>query len=239
MAIIYCYTNLINNKKYIGQTINPTQRKNAHKSGANNERDQSYNTPFHRAIRKYGWDNFSYEVLVEIKDDNFDLLNQLEIFYINFYNTIRPNGYNILEGGKNASNPMSEDTKEQLRWSHGKLSREEVIQLRLAYANKESPTKIYNELYKDRLHYNSFLNIWIGKRYSTVMPEVLELGRHTKLTEEEVKAIKLEYLEKKTPYAQLGAKYGVTRGAIESIINGKTWKHVQIEPVSTIPESGE
>ena len=57
----------------------------------------------------------------------------------------------------------------------------------------EDITSRYDEKYKDRLHYNSFLNIWAGKRYSTVMPEVFkDKGRHTKLTPEIVHLIKQE-----------------------------------------------
>jgi hypothetical protein len=56
----------------------------------------------------------------------------------------------------------------------------------LAYQRKESPKKIYDEKYKDRLHYNSFLNIWSGRRYKNIMPEIIENGRHTRLTQEQV-----------------------------------------------------
>ena len=224
--IVYCYTNQINNKKYIGQTKNPNQRYNAHKSNHQNPEHTEYDSLFHRALRKYGWDNFFYEVLAETED--IDLANELEIFYINFYNTIRPNGYNILEGGKNASRPMAEITKEKLRWAHGKLTQDEVIFLRLAYANHESPKQIYDQYFKERLAYTSFLNIWSGRRYATVMPEVIQTGRKTKLTENQVIEIKQQLKEHHGSYNTIAKQYGVTRGAIEAIDLGKTWKHVQI-----------
>ena len=82
MGIIYCFTNLINNKQYIGQSISPkNERYNNHKSSYKNEKNKEYNSPLHRAFRKYGFDNFKYEILVkDIKD--IELLNQLEINYI-------------------------------------------------------------------------------------------------------------------------------------------------------------
>lgn len=111
-------------------------------------------------------------------------------------------------------------------WGHAKLTEEEVIELRQAYKNHESPIKIFNEKYKDRLHYNSFLNIWCGKRYSLVMPEVFELGRHTKLTAEIVKQIREERETTNLSYDKLAKKYNVSKGAIADIIKRRTWKNV-------------
>ena len=100
MGIIYCYTNLINGKKYVGQTINPEKRYNQHKSSAFNEKDKDYNTPLHRAFRKYGYNNFNYEII--LSTSSLDILNELEIYFIDKYKTQVPNGYNILEGGNNS-----------------------------------------------------------------------------------------------------------------------------------------
>lgn len=222
MGVIYCYTNVENNKKYIGQTINPEQRKKQHKSSAFNEKDYSYNTPFHRAIRKYGLDNFIYEILAETPD--METLNELEIFFINKYQTQIPNGYNIESGGKNAPRPKTVEQKIKLTWAQAELSESEIIELRKAYARKESPKKIYDEFYKDRLHYNSFLNIWSGRRYGNIMPDLLEKGRHTKLNWDIVNSIREDREKEKMSYNELAEKYNISKSTIADIIKQRTWK---------------
>ena len=231
MGIIYCYTNLINNKKYIGQTINPKQRFKQHKSSAFNERDKDYNSPLHRAFRKYGYDNFKYEVLAEA--ETIEELNGLEIYYIAHFNS-KNNGYNIESGGKNSSKPKSEETKKKLMKSHSVLTEEEIIFLRKAYQNNESPSKIYKELYENNMHYNSFLNIWTGSRYSFIMPEVFQNKKHTKLNYELAQAIRNEYKNSKTSYDKLAKKYNVSKSTVSDVIKERTWKPKN-EPVSTIP----
>lgn len=75
MGAIYCYTNLINGKKYIGQTINdPRIRKNQHKSNHLNIKSPEYDSLIHKAFRKYGYENFKYEILVN-NIDNIEMLN--------------------------------------------------------------------------------------------------------------------------------------------------------------------
>lgn len=225
MGIIYCYTNLINNKKYIGQTINPEQRFSAHKSNYQNPNNNEYNSLLHKAFRKYGYDNFKYEILAQNIED-IELLNKLEIYYINFYNTQIPNGYNVEAGGKNSAKPKSLEHRKKEIWGQAKLTEEEVIELRLAYVEKKSPTEIYNNKYKNRLHYNSFLNIWSGRRYGLIMPEVFEKGRHTKLTAEIVKKIREDKIKNNLSYSKLAEKYNISKSTIADIITKRTWKDV-------------
>lgn len=224
MGIIYSYKNLINGKQYIGQTINPKQRYIQHKSSAFNENDKEYNSLLHQAFRKYGYENFEYTVLAESND--IDILNELEIMFIKKYDSKAPNGYNIEDGGRNCKKPQTEAQKRKLMEAHASLTEEEVIELRIAYQNNESPKKIYDEKYKNRLHYNSFLNIWSGRRYAKIMPEVINKGRHTKLTVEIVQQIRKDKEELNLSYQKLAEKYNISKSTVSDIIKKRTWKNV-------------
>ena len=86
---IYKIENKINHKVYIGQSIHPNQRFIEH-TRANNEKT----APIHRALKKYGKENFSFEILGWFED-----YNAKEKEYIIKYNSKIPNGYNIQSGG--------------------------------------------------------------------------------------------------------------------------------------------
>ncbi len=88
---IYKITNLINHKIYIGQTVHPNKRWWEHQQRAKTHYD---NYPIHLAIDKYGAENFSFEILEWTKDYDDE-----EARLIKEYNSISPNGYNLIEGG--------------------------------------------------------------------------------------------------------------------------------------------
>ncbi len=90
-SIIYGSRCIITGKWYIGQSKNYNSRKRQHTSS--NTKDDY---PFHKAILKYGKDNFQWYILH--KCDNADEANEMERFYINFYDSYR-NGYNATTGG--------------------------------------------------------------------------------------------------------------------------------------------
>ena len=221
MGIIYSYKNKTNGKRYIGQTINPQQRKSAHISDSTH-----IDTKFYRAVRKYGWDNFEYEILAESEDRNE--LDKLEVDFIKSFNSIE-NGYNIRSGGEHPT--MGEETKKKLQqanaFQNAELSEKEIVELRIAYLNYDSPSQIYNEKYKDRLHFNSFLNIWTGARYAYVMPEVFEQrqGRR-KYNEEVVKEIRRIREEENLSYDKLSKLFGIPKPTIADIVKYRTWKNV-------------
>ena len=87
---LYCHTNKINGKKYIGISIQKPSRR------WKNGKGYKGCYKFQKAIDKYGWENFEHEIL-------FDNLtkqeaSKLEQEYISKYDTVN-NGYNILKGG--------------------------------------------------------------------------------------------------------------------------------------------
>ena len=94
--LIYKVTNKQNNKVYIGQTVKSlSQRQSEHKHRFLYENPHN---KFYNAIKKYGWDNFDWEVLEESNDWTYDILDEKEKYYIQLYDSIQ-SGYNILKGG--------------------------------------------------------------------------------------------------------------------------------------------
>lgn len=93
--VVYKITNLINGKSYIGQTVKSLKdRWIAHctpKSGC---------LYLSNAIKKYGAEAFEIKVLARC--NSLEEMNHREAYYINIFNTLVPNGYNLMTGGGNS-----------------------------------------------------------------------------------------------------------------------------------------
>lgn len=88
--LIYKITNLINGKVYIGQTVRPlNQRLANHKLYPK--------SLISNAFKKYGIENFTIETIDTAV--NKEELDSKERMWIEHYNSISPNGYNLTKGG--------------------------------------------------------------------------------------------------------------------------------------------
>lgn len=93
--IIYKSTNKITGKIYIGQTTKSLEQRI---KGHLNESKIDKNRPFLLSINKYGIGNFVFEIIDSA--DNLNELNDKEIYWIDFCNSVSPNGYNVTGGGQ-------------------------------------------------------------------------------------------------------------------------------------------
>lgn len=104
---IYKIVNKTNGKIYIGKTTYTVDyRWIQHVSAATSDKEKDdYNYLLHKAIRKYGADNFVVEVVEEVEDEL--KLSSREMYWISHYNSCileeDSNGYNMTYGGEGAS----------------------------------------------------------------------------------------------------------------------------------------
>lgn len=99
--LIYIITNDINDKVYIGQTVKTLEER---KQDHFNTLRSGGSTHIYNAMRKYGWEHFSFAVLATAVTQ--DELDDLEDMYILKYDSIK-HGYNMMRGGR--SNPMDSE----------------------------------------------------------------------------------------------------------------------------------
>lgn len=115
LLTVYKATNTINNKSYIGVDSRWPHRKLSHRWESNS--NSSYY--FHRAIRKYGFESFTWEVLFETTDRETSI--DAEAFYIRLFDTFGGKGYNRNTGGGGMTGARhSEQTKHKISESRKK-----------------------------------------------------------------------------------------------------------------------
>ena len=111
MIGIYLITNIINDKKYIGQSVDVKNRIRNHKWALRH--NKHINDHLQKSFNKYGEDCFVFSVICECEEAQLD---ELERFYISYYNCINPNyGYNSETGGnlnKHWSNELLQKMKD-------------------------------------------------------------------------------------------------------------------------------
>jgi group I intron endonuclease len=212
MIGIYKIVNKINKKIYIGKSINIEKRWKEHIRHSK-EGHQSHNIPLHKAIIKYGKENFIFEVIQEC---DTDILNDLEKFYIKKYNSNNKKiGYNVTNGGDGG--PIMYGSKNP----NSVLPEEVVIYIRQCYEKGIYKMDVYNEmLEKHNLNYNTFCCIWRGNTYKKIMPEVF--------TEERRKYHRDLAFKNRTPkHVEKVKKYVLE--IRERRIKGDFWKNVHNE----------
>lgn len=124
MGYIYCITNLINSKRYIGKTSFTIQNRwKQHLIDC--RKNHNLAKPLYSAINKYGIENFSIQKLEEVDDES--KLSEREIFWIQELQTYGKGGYNATKGGDG-----------QLLYDHS-----EILELyRLGYSTTQIKAKI-------------------------------------------------------------------------------------------------
>ena len=104
MKYLYIIHNNINEKKYVGVSIRPEERFKQHKN-------REGCPALHSAIKKYGEDNFSMELLCV---GDAETIDQVEIEAIQLFNSVSPNGYNIAVGGQGGRDCVWTDAEDKL-----------------------------------------------------------------------------------------------------------------------------
>lgn len=163
MIGIYKITNKLNNKAYIGQSICIEKRWENHKclNGAKTPSQRNYNYPLYRAIRKYGIDNFNFEVIEECSKNE---LSEKELHYIRHYDCVA-NGYNQTESTINPllDSKIMEKAIRNMKIQHSSIEHREkqrVISKKL-WENDEYRKKVTNAIIaKNHIISKSSKHMW-------------------------------------------------------------------------------
>lgn len=226
MIGIYKITNILNNKCYVGQSNNIERRFKEHCYKGSTSK-----IPLDIAIAKYGRENFILEVLEECE---LDELNKKESFWIHKLDTIN-NGYNCNPGGDSAQTGSNN--------SNHKLAESDIKLIREAYNSHLKQKDVYEKFFSNRISFGYFQNIWQGKSWSHIMPEVFTLenkeyyiyqnslggnGSSGVLSDDEVNIIRQRYVNETAKQIYEDYKDRIKFQTFQGILWGRHYKHLPI-----------
>lgn len=207
---IYKITNVINNKIYIGQSIDPNHRFISHCSRANNDSD---NSPIHTAIKKYGKENFVLDIIEWTED-----YNNRERYWIQKLNSLSPFGYNIAKGGEEPPHKYGEQ-------HHKSIITEEQVDIIINELKKDELTEPQiGELFNPPFNQTLINNINWGithKRNNETYP--IRKNCPYNLTSEQVGDIKWLLRNTLYPCSQIADYYHVNTSTIKHINVGRNY----------------
>ena len=197
MYYIYCYTNKINQHKYVGQTNNYQRRIREHKSCAFNPKASSYNDLIHKKIREYGENNFQITILEHLYTEEIKIVKERERFWIKELNTFCGNGYGYnqdLGGGRRGySSILTQEELKEIKslikngTSYYEIEKKYNISTSFIssinngiYFKDDNETYPLFKYYKNNEDYDELIDLLLNSDYSlTKIAEMLQMGHST------------------------------------------------------------
>ncbi len=110
-AAVYLITNTANGKIYVGSAIRFWHRFGGHKGAPPKNKTQIV-----RAMRKYGFDAFQFEILEVVEQPNKELVLAREQYWLDTLQPFSPKGYNTLpRAGSPLGMKLSDEAKNKIR----------------------------------------------------------------------------------------------------------------------------
>lgn len=235
---VYLITNKVNGKKYVGKTNNPRARWRAHCGTAT--RGGPAVKIVHKAIAKYGVENFSFEVIGEYATEQESL--DAEMVAIVAHNS-RAHGYNMTDGGDGVSGLIyTEEVRARMSASHmGKVSGrkgtptsdETRARMRDSHLGKTLPEEHKRKIGASSIGHavssGARESISSGVRASWADPTIraIRLERmKRRLTENEARAIKVALAAATQTMAAIARDFGVSARTVHLIARGSSWSHL-------------
>lgn len=231
---IYLIRNNINNKIYIGQSLNTHRRWNEHLRSGQPEKYskkslRDSNTPIHKAMQKYGIENFTITILEQCSKEELDEKEQYWIYLLN--SNDKNIGYNITNGGqKNFA------LKGELH-SQAKLTQKQVDEIVILLKTSNKTFTEISSLYNISNATICMINtgkIWHNNSFIYPLRKTTtglkgSKNPQSKFTEQEVMELRQLYSQGYT-LKTIPQKYKdkASNSAITSIFYGKTYKHLPI-----------
>ena len=208
---IYKITNNLNGKIYIGQTSNPTRRFQEHQArGYNSIREG--NKILYKAFDKYGIGNFTFEIIEEVEN-----YNEREKYWIQYYNSQIPNGYNMTPGGDEPpifhgeNHHLCTHSQETVRLIKNMLRDTKIALKDIAKATNYDTTSI------NRINLGQ---AWFDEN------EVYPIRKDGTTQSKEERCLKIinDLLNTKMTQKEIAQKYGVSRTTVTALNRGQNFK---------------
>jgi group I intron endonuclease len=234
---IYIFRNILNNKIYIGQTVNPTRRKNQHKYDCFSRLAPG---KLYSSMRKYGINNFEFIVFAEYSSD---IIDEAEIFWIEYLQSRDEcRGYNIELGGNLSKKIVSDETREKHRKNMlGRRQTEEtklkISQAKIGMKHTSETRKKWSEQRKGKKRSAATCAaISRGRKGISVIPTTEtrkkmseqskgENNSRAKLKENDVLLI-INKIKNNIKDNEIALEFNVSSITIGKIRLGYAWKHI-------------
>ena len=168
----------------------------------------SYKSLIYDAIQKYSEKNFSFEILGWFED-----YNEKEKYYIEYYRSLVPYGYNIATGGENPPNYQGEDNP------NAKISNDIAKSIKEDLKNWNIPRRQIIKKYK--ITENIIRHINEGTSWYDENETYPLRPKEKELNEIRVKKIIEMLILTDIPMNQIGSKVGWSRSAAKEINAGR------------------